>query len=46
MTSKIVDWKIQTDLAHVKTIQYDAVDGVLDFFYTSEEDGFFNPPFF
>ena len=32
MTSKMVDWKIQTDLTHVKTIQYYAVGGILDFF--------------
>ena len=25
MTSKVLDWKIQPDLTHVKTIQYDAV---------------------
>ena len=45
MTSKMVDWKIQTDLTRVKTIQYDAVGGVLDCFYTSEEAWIFNPPF-
>ena len=36
MTSKMVDWKIQTDHTCVKTIQYDAVGGVLDCFYTSD----------
>jgi hypothetical protein len=30
MTSKMVDWKIHTDLTCVETIQYDAVGG-LDF---------------
>ena len=29
--------KMQTDLTRVKTIQYDAVGGVLDCFYKSEE---------
>ena len=43
MTSKIVDWKIQTNLTHVKTIQYDAVGGILDCFYTCEEAWIFNP---
>ena len=32
VTSKMVDWKIQTDLTRVKTIQYDAIGGVLDCF--------------
>ena len=45
MSSKIVNWKIQTDLTHVKTIQYDAVGKVLDCFYTSEEACIFNFPF-
>ena len=45
MTSKMVDWKIHTNLRPIKTIQYDAVGGVLDCFYTSEEDWIFNPPF-
>ena len=34
MISKMLDWKIQLDLTHVKTIQYDAVGRVLDCFYT------------
>ena len=45
MTSKIVDWKIQTDLTHVKPIQYDAVGGLLDCFYTIQEAWIINPPF-
>ena len=45
MTSKMVDFSIQTDLMNVKTIQYDAVVGVLDCFYTSEEAWIFNPLF-
>ena len=44
MTSKMVDWKIHTDLTGVKTIQYDAVGGVLDCSYTSEEAWIINPP--
>ena len=35
MTSNMLDRKIQSDLTRVKTIQYDAVGGVLDCFYTS-----------
>ena len=46
MTLKMVDQKIQTaNLMRVKTIQYDAIGGVLDCFYTSEEAWIFNPPF-
>ncbi len=45
MTSKLVDWKIHTDLTRVKTIQYDAVGGVLDCVYTSEEAWIFIPTF-
>ena len=45
MTSKMVDWKIQTDFTRVKTIQYDAVVGVLDWFYKSDEVWIFNPTF-
>ena len=45
MTSKKVDWKIQTDLTLIKTIQYDAIGKVLDCFYTSGEAWIFNPPF-
>ena len=37
VTRTYMDWKIQTDLTCVKTIQYDAVGGVLDCFYTCEE---------
>jgi hypothetical protein len=44
ITSKIMmDWKIQTDLTRVTTIQYDAVGKVLDCFYTSEEAWIFKP---
>ena len=46
MTSKMLDWKIQHDLTHVKTIPYDAAGGVLNCFYTSEKALFFNPTFF
>ena len=41
-TSKMLDGKIQTDLTHVKTIQYDTVGRVLDCFYTNEEAWFFH----
>jgi hypothetical protein len=44
MPSKMVDRKIQIDLTSVKTIQYEAVDGVLYCFYTNEEAWIFNPP--
>jgi hypothetical protein len=37
MTSKMVDLKILTDLTRVKTIQYNAIGGVMDCYYTSEE---------
>ena len=37
MNSNMLDRKIQPDLTHVKTIQYDAIGGVLDWSYTSEE---------
>ena len=43
VTSKIVVWKLQTNLTHVETIQYDTVGGVLDCLYTSEEAWIFNP---
>ena len=46
MTSKMLDCKIQPNLTRVKTIQYDAVDGVLDCFYTSEVAWIFNPTLF
>jgi hypothetical protein len=39
MTSKMVGWKIQSDLTRVKTIQYFTIGQVLDCFYTSEEGG-------
>ena len=44
MTSKMVDWKIQTDLTSVKAIQYDAVAEFLDCFYTSRKAWIFNQP--
>ena len=46
MTSNMLDMKIQPGLTCVKTIQDDAVGGVLDCFYTSEEAWIFNPPFY
>ena len=45
MTLKMADWKIRTDLSHVKTIQYDAISGLLDCFYTNEDIWNFNLPF-
>ena len=39
MTSKMLDWKIQTDLTHVKTIQNNALGGAMDCLYTV---GFYN----
>ena len=44
MTSKMVDWKIQTDLTSVIAIQYDAVAEFLDCFYTSRKAWIFNQP--
>jgi len=32
MTSKMVDWKVQINLTHVKTIQYYAVGGIFGLF--------------
>ena len=37
MTSKMVDWKIHTDLTLVKQSNMTVYDGVLDCFYTSEK---------
>ena len=46
MTSKRLEWGIKPDLPRVKTIQFDDVGGVLDYFYTSEEAWIFNSVFF